>query len=119
MPPETAFASGASFFISPPTSASVVAGAGELEVVGDLLRVGRLPVLDALDDDQPALAREEAERVARGDRVRAGELGRGVDLDRVGREPAAEPVDGAVDLRAVGAGDQIGGLELVRHRRQA
>ena len=40
-------------------------------------------------------------------------------LDRVGVEAAAQPRDRTVDLGPVAAADQVGRLELVRHRRQA
>ena len=90
-----------------------------LQVRGDLLDVLGLPGLDALDDDQPPLGREEPERVAGGDRVGARQLGGRAELDGVGRETGAQPLDRAVDLRPVGSGDQVGRLQLVRHRPQA
>jgi hypothetical protein len=55
-----------------------------LQVVGDLLRVGRLPLLDALEDDQPALVREQPESVAGGNRVGAGQLRGSVNFDGIG-----------------------------------
>ena len=45
------------------------AGRRRLEVRRDRLRVGRLPELDAFEDDQPAPGAEEPHRVARGNRV--------------------------------------------------
>jgi hypothetical protein len=42
-----------------------------------------------------------------------------VRLDRLGLEPPAQPLHGAVDLRPVAAPDQVGRSELVRHRREA
>ena len=114
----TAFAIGESFFSSPPTSASVVPGAGDLRYVGDRLRVRRLPRLDVLEDDEPCAGAEEPERVAGGDRVVARGLGRVVQLDRVGVEAPAQPRDRAVDLRAVAARDQVRRLQVVGHRLQ-
>ena len=49
---------------------------GRLEVGGDRLGVVRLPGLDAVDDDQPAVAREETEGVRGGDDVLARGIGR-------------------------------------------
>jgi hypothetical protein len=89
------------------------------EVRRDRLRVVRLPRLDAFDDDQPAVARKEAERVARGHHVVAGLLGGKMKFERVVSEAAAEPVKRPVDLRPVTTGEEIRRLQLLRHRHQA
>ena len=94
-------------------------GRGRGQVLGDRLRVRRLPALDLFDDDEPAAAAEEPHRVAGRDRVVAGRVPRGEPLDRVLAEPVAEAAEGALDLRAVAAGEQVGRFELVRHERQA
>ena len=42
-----------------------------------------------------------------------------VQFDRNGLEPGAQARDGTIDHGAVVAPDQVGGLKLVHHRRQA
>ena len=123
-----AFASGASFFTSRPTSASTVSGAGAAEVGDDRLDVGGLPAVaelalgvgpavDVVDDDETPVT-EQAARIAERDDVGARRLERGDALDRLGHEMRAQPCDGRLDLRAVAAGDQVGGLQLdVGHTR--
>ena len=95
-------------------------GSGAREVRRDRLDVGGLPALDVLDDDEPAAAAEQAQRVARRDGVVTAGLERGEELDAVLADPVAQPPERALDLRPVAAGDQVDGLELGRHRgRQA
>ena len=107
----TAFASGASFFSSPATSASVVPGAGDFEIVGDRLRVGRLPASRRLRRPRAACPRRTGpSRCTRRPRRHRSSSAAVVQLDRVGVEAAAQPRDRAVDLRPVAAGDQVGGL---------
>ena len=63
------------------------AGRRGREVVGDRLHVRRLPALDFLDDDEPRAAAEQAERVARSDRLFARPLACVQDLGRVRSHP--------------------------------
>lgn len=89
------------------------------QVFGDRLHVGRLPLLDRVDDHEAAACAEEPERVARSNRLLPARLGRRELLDRVFADPRPEAVESARDLRTVSAADQIDGLELLGHRRQA
>ena len=75
--------------------------------------------LDALDDHEPRPRAEQPEHVARGHGVVAARVGGVQQLDRIHLEACAQPGDGAVDLRAVAACDQVDRLEVVRHLRQA
>ena len=90
-----------------------------LQVGRDGLRVRCLPDVGPLDDDQAARVGEEAERVAGRDDVLSRRLRCREELDRIGLEAPAEPLERPVDLRTVGSGEQVGGLQLVGHRRQA
>jgi hypothetical protein len=89
------------------------------EVLRDRLDVCRLPTLDLLDDDEPRAVAEQAEGVARGDGLLARALACVQDLGRLRSHALPEPADGARDLWPVAAGDQVRGLQLGRHRRQA
>ena len=64
---------------------------GPLEVLLDGLQVGRLPALDTLDDDEPALDREEPERVAGGGDVLTARLVRAQLLGRILADAVPEP----------------------------
>ena len=94
------------------------------EVGLDLLRVRRLPCLDALDDDEPRVAAEQAEGVAGGDRVRTGRLRCAQVLGRLLTDPRPQPLQRQRDLRAVGPRQQIDRLQLAlrghdaKHRRR-
>jgi hypothetical protein len=95
-------------------------GRGARKVRSDRLRVGGLPAVDVLDDHEPPASAEQAERVARRDRVVAARLVRGEKLRRVLADAIAQPSQRALDLRAIGARDQVDGLELGRcHPGQA
>ena len=87
---------------------------GALEVRGDRLRVVRAPALDPFDDHEPcALVPEEPERVAGRDRFcRRSRVG-GEELHALGREAAPQPREGAADLGAVAAEEEVGGAKLV------
>ena len=87
------------------------------EVRLDLLDVGGLPRLDAVDDDGAGLAAEEAERVAGGDGVGAGRLRRVEALRRVLTDARPEPLQGERDLRPVAPREEVDRLQraLVRH----
>ena len=90
---------------------------GERLHVGDLPAAGQPAVgvpapVDALDEHEPAAAAEQAERVAGGDRVgaaRAVERRERLDLALV--EVAAQAAERGADLRPVGAGEQVDGLQ--------
>ena len=58
-------------------------GRGRLEVLGDGLRIRRLPDLDIVEEHQPCTRAEQAERIARRNRVLAGRIGGIMHLDRV------------------------------------
>ena len=94
-------------------------GRGRRQIFGDRLSIGGLPALDLVDEHEPTAGREQAHRVAGGDRVVACGVPRREPLDRVLAEALAQPAERALDLRPVAAGEQVGRLELVRHSRQA
>src|SRR5581483_3539781 len=81
---------------------------------GDRLGVRGLPALDLVDDHEPALAEEEAERVARGDGLVARDLARAQVLGRVVADALTQPAHRARDLRTVAAVQEVDGLELAR-----
>jgi hypothetical protein len=89
------------------------------EVRLELLRVGRLPGLDTVDDDESRLSAEKAEGVAGGDRVFARRL-RGVKLlDRVFTDPAPQALERDRDLRPVRPRQEVDRLQLVLARHAA
>src|SRR5262249_55731246 len=91
-------------------------GGGALEVAGDRLSIGCLPRMDAVDDDETAAVAEEAERVARRDRVLARGRLREQVLDRLLAEAVAQTAERPGDLRAVAAGQKVRGAKrLWRH----
>ena len=77
---------------------------GSREVRLELLRIGRLPALDAVDDDEACFPAEEAQGIAGGDRV----LGRCVAcvklLGGVLTDPGPQPPERDRDLRPVRPG---------------
>src|SRR5262249_30428348 len=81
------------------------------------LCICRLPTVDLVDDHEPPAAAEQAEGVARRDRVVAARIVRAEQLGRVLADPVAEPSQGALNLGPVAAGDQVDGLELARQER--
>ena len=87
------------------------AGRGRLEVRRDRLDIGRLPELDAFEDDQPAPEAEEAHGVAGGNCVVPAHRRRVVQFDRVGFEASTQARNCAIDLGPVAAADQVGRLE--------
>ena len=89
------------------------------EVGGHAFRVGRLPTIDLFDDHEPAVATEQAERVARGDHVIAARVDGREQLRRFLADAIAQAPERALDLRPVAAGDQVDRLELARHRGAA
>ena len=95
-------------------------GAGDFKYSATAFASGAFQALDALDHDEPCACPKEAHHVARGDGILAVPCRRrGAPPSRRRRNGRGSRADRPVDLRAVAARDQIGRLELVRHRRQA
>src|SRR5439155_27040321 len=66
-------------------------GRGGFQVVDDGLRLGRLPALDVLDDDEPSFAGEETEGVAGSHDLLPTGLEGGQGLGRVLADSVTEP----------------------------
>ena len=118
-----AFAIGASFFTSSPTSASTVSGAGAAQVASRRPRRRPPSSRRSADGSDPSSGRRRPSR-RRGARRRTGcrscralttsaplDLERRRDLDRLGHEARPQALDRRLDLRPVAARDQVRGLE--------
>ena len=89
------------------------------EVRGERLDICRLPAFDVPDDHESLPTAEQPHRVTGGDRIAPAGIACGEHFDRVVADSAPQSTERALDLGAIGAGDQIDGLELPCHRGTA
>ncbi len=75
--------------------------------------------MNVFDDDEPGIAAEQTERVARRDGFEATHLLGVQYLDRPVVEAIAQPFEGDANLRSIAPHDQVERLECARHRGQA